>query len=64
MNRAAELVEKGRAFSDNFLQSAAAHSLSAKADNSHVCGLRSVFADAHVAGKNNPIYLLLREQTL
>ena len=34
------------------LQPAAAHSLCARAHNSHVCGLRRVFPDVHAAGKN------------
>ena len=41
------LSKKAFAFSDSFLQGAAAHSLC-----SHVCALRSVFCHAHVAPEN------------
>jgi len=44
-------------------QPAAAHSLSAWADNVHVCKPRGVFSDVHAAGKNrsNPFRACGRE---
>ncbi len=49
----AQTVEKGKAFSDERLQSAVAHkSPPRKTDDLHVCGLRSIFCHAHVAAEN------------